>query len=120
MLEGEEYSILSEDLKMLKEFFGQIPSTGNQIVILVVGSHGAERELFKAMKAEIRELKDALHREINGGVTSTRVETPPSNKPADRQKGPSHTREEIVEAMRKPGGDKKKAAELPCWKTAPA
>src|SRR5512139_1940050 len=114
MAENETYNLLAEDLKILKEFFGQIPTTGNQIVILVIGSGGAERALFGAMKTEIAELKEALRREIHGGISTRPKATglapsPPNIPPkieaeSKRARGPTHSRNELVEALRLSGG----------------
>ena len=121
MSENEGYSLLSEDLKILKEFFGQVPPTGNQIVILVIGNIGAQRELFGAMKKEIAELKDALRREIHGSISTTAnpENTPKRNNPLEKKsKGPSHSRSEVIEALRLSGGNKRKAAEILQWQMA--
>jgi hypothetical protein len=61
-------SSLADDLRILKEFFGEIPRAGNQINIILIGN-------TYDLKREIELLKEALYEVVKKGGE---IDSPPS------------------------------------------
>ena len=49
-------SLVAEDLKILKDFFGAIPTSGNQINIIVIGNTADLKEEIRILQDAVRDL----------------------------------------------------------------